>query len=122
MRHSPAAGRSRGRLDVRRARRGCGIASALLERVSGRTIDTGEQSTGTGCSFGPGSNRRIGLLPALTSAPFAQQPGTPQPPGTPPRPPPDPTAPPPYEDPPRPIPRPDEPPDVVDDPTPNPRA
>ena len=34
------------------------------------------------------------------STPFAQQPGTPEPPGTPPRPPPDPTAPPPYEDPP----------------------
>jgi len=73
--------------------------------------------------LGPGSNRRIGLLAALTSAPFAQQPGTPQPPGTPPHPPPDPTAPPPYEDPPRPIPipRPDEPPDVIDDPPPNPR-
>ena len=73
--------------------------------------------------LGPGSDRRIGLLSALTSAPFAQQPGTPQPPGTPPRPPPDPTAPPPYEDPPRPIPipRPDEPPDVIDDPPPNPR-
>ena len=71
----------------------------------------------------PGTNRRIGLLPALTSAPFAQQPGTPQPPGTPPHPPPDPTAPPPYEDPPRPIPIPrrDEPPDVIDDPPPNPR-
>src|SRR5215470_16172351 len=31
MRHSPAAWRSRGRLDDRRARRGCGTASALLE-------------------------------------------------------------------------------------------
>src|SRR5215831_3437623 len=73
--------------------------------------------------LGRGSDRRIGLLSALTSAPFAQQPGTPQPPGTPPHPPPDPTAPPPYEDPPRPIPipRPDEPPDVTDDPPPNPR-
>jgi hypothetical protein len=58
------------------------------------------------------------LHPSI-SVPFAQQPGTPQPPGTPPRPPPDPTAPRPYEEPPRPIPipRPDEPP-VVDDPPP----
>jgi hypothetical protein len=56
------------------------------------------------------------LRPAI-SVPFAQQPGTPQPPGAPPQPPPDPAAPRPYEDPPRPIPipRPDEPP-VVDDP------
>jgi hypothetical protein len=53
------------------------------------------------------------------STPVAQQPGTPEPPGTPPRPPPDPTAPRPYEDPPRPIPipRPEEPP-VIDDPPP----
>jgi hypothetical protein len=62
------------------------------------------------------------LMPAersSASAPFAQQPGTPEPPGTPPQPPPDPMAPPPYEEPPRPIPipRPDQPP-VIDDPPP----
>ena len=67
----------------------------------------------------PRSARRIGRLRPSISTPFAQQPGTPQPPGIPPQPPPDPTAPRPYEDPPRPIPipRPDEPP-VVDDPPP----
>jgi hypothetical protein len=61
---------------------------------------------------GPRSDRRIGLLL------FAQQPGIPEPPGSPPRPPADPTAPPPREDPPRPIPipRPDEPPPRIDDP------
>jgi hypothetical protein len=55
----------------------------------------------------------------INSVPFAQQPGTPEPPGTPPRPPPDSTAPRPYEEPPRPIPipRPDEQP-VIDDPPP----
>jgi hypothetical protein len=53
---------------------------------------------------GPRNHQRVGRLRASISAPFAQQPGTPQPPGTPPQPPPDPTAPPPYEDPPRPIP------------------
>jgi hypothetical protein len=46
----------------------------------------------------------IGRLRPSISARFAQQPGTPEPPGTPPQPPRDPTAPPPYEDPPRPIP------------------
>jgi hypothetical protein len=63
-------------------------------------------------------------LRASVSAPFAQQPGTPGPPGTPPRPSPDPTTPPPYEDPPPPIPipRPDQPPDVIDDPPPRPNA
>jgi hypothetical protein len=56
------------------------------------------------------SHQRIGQLRPSISASVAQQPGTPEPPGTPPQPPPDPTAPPPYEDPPRPIPipRPDE--------------
>jgi len=69
---------------------------------------------------GAKSDRRIGLLRALMSALFAQQPGIPEPPGSPPRPPADPTAPPPREDPPRPIPipRPDEPPGI-DDPPPN---
>src|SRR5690242_4604629 len=59
-----------------------------------------------------GATPRIGRLRPSISTRFAQQPGTPEPPGTPPQPPPDPTAPPPYEDPPRPIPipRPDEPP------------
>jgi hypothetical protein len=67
----------------------------------------------------PRSHKRIGRLRPSISAPVAQQPGTPEPPGTPPQPPPDPTAPRPYEEPPRPIPipRPDEPP-VVDDPPP----
>ena len=66
--------------------------------------------------LGPRSHKRIGRLRPSISA---QQPGTPEPPGTPPQPPPDPTAPRPYEDPPRPIPipRPDEPP-VIDDPPP----
>ena len=60
--------------------------------------------------------KRMGRLHPSISVPFAQQPGTPEPPGIPPQPPPDPTAPPPYEDPPRPIPipRPNEPP-VIDD-------
>ena len=59
-------------------------------------------------------------MSASISAHLAQQPGTPEPPGTPPQPPPDPTAPRPYEDPPSPIPipRPDLPPDVIDDPPP----
>jgi hypothetical protein len=61
-------------------------------------------------------------MPASISVPVTQQPGTPKPPGTPPRPPPDPTAPRPYQDPPSPIPipRPDLPPDVIDDPPPRP--
>src|SRR3954452_20891392 len=69
--------------------------------------------------LGPRSHKRIGRLRPSISAPFAQQPGTPEPPGTPPQAPPDPTAPPPYEEPPPPIPipRPDEPP-VIDDPPP----
>jgi len=73
-----------------------------------------------GVLLGPRSDKRIGRLRASVSAPFAQQPGTPEPPGTPPQPPSDPTAPPPYEDPPRPIPipRPDQLPDVIDDPPP----
>jgi len=63
-------------------------------------------------------------MPASISMPLAQQPGTPEPPGTPPLPPPDPTAPRPYEDPPSPIPipRPDQPPDVIDDPPPRPNG
>ena len=71
--------------------------------------------------LGPRSPKRIGRLRPSISAPIAQQPRTPEPPGTPPRPPPDPTAPRPYEEPPRPIPipRPDEPP-VIDDPPPKP--
>jgi hypothetical protein len=74
--------------------------------------------------LGSRNHQRIGRLAALISAPFAQQPGTPQPPGTPPQPQRDPTVPPPYEEPPRPIPipRPDEPPDVIDDPPPAPAA
>jgi hypothetical protein len=74
--------------------------------------------------LGSRNHQRIGRLAALISAPFAQQPGTPQPPGTPPQPQRDPTVPPPYEEPPRPIPipRPDEPPDVIDDPPPSPAA
>ena len=47
---------------------------------------------------GAKSDRRIGLLRALMSALFAQQPGIPEPPGSPSRPPADPTAPPPRED------------------------
>src|SRR5215467_5794555 len=68
----------------------------------------------------PRSYGRIDRLLASVSPPRAQQPGTPEPPGTPPQPPPDPTAPPPYEDPPSPIPipRPDPPLDVIDDPPP----
>jgi hypothetical protein len=69
--------------------------------------------------LGRRSLKRIGRLHPSISAPIAQQPGTPEPPGSPPQPPPDPTAPRPYEEPPRPIPipRPDEPP-VIDDPIP----
>jgi hypothetical protein len=69
--------------------------------------------------LGARSHKRIGRLGPSISAPFAQQPGTPESPGTPPQPQPDPTAPPPYEEPPPPIPipRPDEPP-VIDDPPP----
>jgi hypothetical protein len=71
--------------------------------------------------LGPRTHKRIGRLRPSILAPFAQQPGTPEPPGTPPQPPPDPTAPRPYEEPPRPIPipRPDEPPGS-DDPPPRP--
>ena len=78
-------------------------AGVLSNEASGR---------GSVASAKPLSGRSI-------SAPFAQQPGTPEPPGTPPQPPLDPTAPPPDEEPPRPIPipRPDEPP-VLDDPPP----
>jgi hypothetical protein len=67
--------------------------------------------------LGPRGDNRIGQYRPSILVPFAQQPGTPQPPGTPPQPPPNPTAPPPYEEPPRPIPipRPDRPP-VIDDP------
>jgi hypothetical protein len=67
----------------------------------------------------PRSAKRTSRLPPSISVRFAQQPGTPEPPGTPPQRPPDPTAPRPYEEPPRPIPipRPDEPP-VIDDPPP----
>ena len=78
-----------------------------------------EQRDGSGFTRFLEAQKRSSQLRASSSAPFAQQPGTPQPPGTPPQPPPDPTAPRPYEDPPRPIPipRPDEPP-VTDDPPP----
>jgi hypothetical protein len=47
--------------------------------------------------LGPRSPKRIGRLRPSISAPFAQQPRTPEPPGTAPQPAPDPTAPPPYE-------------------------
>jgi hypothetical protein len=62
--------------------------------------------------------KRTSRLPPSIPAPFAQHPGTPEPPGTPPQPPPDPTTPRPYEEPPRPIPIPrqDEPPEVDDPP------
>jgi hypothetical protein len=85
--------------------------------------DRRERSDEAGVT-GPRHYKRISLLRPAMSAPFSQQPGTPEPPGVPPRPPNDPTAPPPYEDPPRPIPipRPDQPPDVIDDPPPSPRA
>jgi len=68
----------------------------------------------------PRTPKRMGRLRPSTSARVAQQPGTPEPPGTPPQPPPDPTAAPPYEEPPRPIPipRPEVPP-VIDDPPPS---
>jgi hypothetical protein len=62
------------------------------------------------------------MLPVVGDASsVVQQPGTPWPPGVPPRVPPDPPAPPPYEDPPRPIPipRPDHPPYVIDEPPPD---
>src|SRR5207253_3467693 len=83
-----------------------------------------ERSDGSRCCSVLEPIKRTGRLPASISAPFAQQPGTPEPPGTPPQPPPDPTAPPPYEDPPRPIPipRPDQPPLTDDPPRPNARA
>ena len=64
--------------------------------------------------LGPRTHKRIGRLRPSVSAPFAQQPGTPEPPGTPPQPPPDPMAPPLYE---IPIPGPYQPP-VIDDPQP----
>lgn len=51
--------------------------------------------------LGPRSHKRVGRLRVSILARFAQQPGTPKPPGVPPQPPPDPTASPPYEEPPR---------------------
>jgi hypothetical protein len=101
------------------------LSSALFQLISGTDSIGDRQPDGSGCQhrrqpmeFGWLFDQQICHLAPL-SAPFAQQPGTPEPPGTPPQPPPDPTAPPPYEEPPRPIPipRPDEPP-VVDDPPP----
>src|SRR5246127_3478772 len=79
-------------------------------------LTTGSQATDRAFA-GLEGRQRIGRLRTSASPRFAQQPGTPEPPGTPPQPPPDPTAPRPYEDPPRPIPipRPEEPP-VVDAP------
>jgi hypothetical protein len=97
--------------------------SKALAPVGSRGRMRGEQSDRSGCFPVLESHRRIGRLRSSISALFAQQPGTPEPPGTPPRTP-DPTAPPPYEDPPRPIPipRPDPPPDVIDDPPPRPNG
>src|ERR1700756_31997 len=82
-------------------------------------LTTGSQATDRAFA-GLEGRQRIGRLRTSASPRFAQQPGTPQPPGTPPSPPPDPPAPPPYEAPPPPIPIPrrDLPPDVIDDPPP----
>jgi hypothetical protein len=82
--------------------------AGLLSRSRARIglipwLTTGSETTEAGVtrSWEP---QRIGRLRPSISTPFAQQPGTPEPPGTPPQPPPDPMAPPPYEDPPRPLP------------------
>jgi hypothetical protein len=100
------------------------ISWAVERGPSASSLLTGGRKATETVVSGPRSHKRIGLLRAAMSAPFAQQPGTPEPPGVPPRSPNDPTVPPPYEDPPRPtpIPRPDQPPDVIDDPPPSPRA